>query len=375
MYAEYVQHPWAEVDDPNDLLSAEFEFNPTTRRATLERAWGGYWNMPHLDFAFIRNTYFPTPAITAELRDHLGVLMADYGSSQASLNRKLSYLVGCDESNIFLLNGASQAYPVLQRVFKDSKALIPYPTFGEYPRIFPGATTYPDTGRRDHADQSLFLEHDLVVIVNPNNPTGTVTPTAEVVALATARPDCVFIVDESFIDFSDQPSILPEIEQHGLNNVVLVKSLSKCLGVPGLRLGFVYTRQPDVMAALWSEIPIWNVNSVAENFLEIILKHRTALDDSFLSVCADRATFASHLGAVPMVEHVFPSGGNFLMVRLRMGQLATNDLVDRLMSEHRVHVKDLSDKFDDGKGYLRLAVRRPEDNDHLCGLLTDLVRQ
>ncbi len=79
VYAEHVQHPWAEVDDPNDLVSAEFTFDPASRRSTLEHSWGGYWNMPHLDFAFIRNTYFPTPAITAELRENLGVLMSNYG--------------------------------------------------------------------------------------------------------------------------------------------------------------------------------------------------------------------------------------------------------------------------------------------------------
>src|SRR5579862_8449120 len=122
-------------------MSAEFDFNPSSRRSMVENAWGGYWNMPHLDFAFIRNTYFPTPAITAELRENLGALMWDYGSSQTILNRKLSYFEGCDESNIFLLNGASQVYPILRRVFEGSRALIPNPTFGEYPRIFPDATT------------------------------------------------------------------------------------------------------------------------------------------------------------------------------------------------------------------------------------------
>ena len=127
VYAEHVQHPWAEVDDPNDLMSAEYVFNPASRRSTLERSWGGYWSMPHLDFAFIRNIYFPTPAVTAELRENLSVLMANYGSSQAILNRKLSYFQGCDESNIFLLNGASQAFPILQSLFEGSRGTAAEP--------------------------------------------------------------------------------------------------------------------------------------------------------------------------------------------------------------------------------------------------------
>jgi len=371
VYAEHVHHPWAEVDDPNDLMSAEFEFNPSTRRSTLEHAWGGYWNMPHLDFAFIRNTYFPTPAITAELRANLGALLYNYGSSQAILNRKLSYFESCDESNIFLLNGASQAFPILRGVLAGARALIPTPTFGEYPRIFPDAMTYADTGSIDFAAlRAATLDAEVIVIVNPNNPTGTVVRSDDVIELAAAHPDRVFIVDESFIDFSDEPTILPEVEKRGMDNVIILKSMSKCLGVPGLRLGYVYTSHPEVQKRLWSETPIWNVNSIAENFLEVILKHRTALEDSFRRIRSDRAAFAARLEEVPVVERVYASGGDFLLVRLRTGPAETERLADRLMEEHFVHVKDASDKFDDGHGYLRLAVRHPEDNNQLCDLLT-----
>ncbi len=375
VYAERVQYPWAEVDDPNDLMSAEFEFNPRSRRTTLETSWGGYWNLPHLDFAFIRNTYFPTPAVIAELRGHLGEVISEYGSSQTVLNRKASYFEHCDEENIFLLNGASQCYPILRRVFTDRRAVVPAPTFGEYARVFPDAATYSDTGTVDYEQlRAATSDAEVVVIVNPNNPTGTVIPSDEVIELAANNPHRVFLVDESFIDFSDQPSILPVVEQRAMDNVVIVKSLSKCLGVPGLRLGFVYTSHPGVQEALWSETSIWNVNSLAENFLEIILKHRGPLEASFLRVCADRAAFVTRLEELPVVDRVFPSGGNFLLVRLRVGRPQVQGLADRLVEDYLVHVKDVSDKFDDDRGYLRLAVRCPEDNERLCELLTKAMR-
>jgi histidinol-phosphate/aromatic aminotransferase/cobyric acid decarboxylase-like protein len=256
-------------------------------------------------------------------------------------------------------------------VLDGARALIPRPTFGEYPRIFPDATTYADTGSIDFAGlRAATLDADVIVIVNPNNPTGTVVRSDDVIDLAVTHPDRVFIVDESFIDFSDEPTILPAVEERGLDNVVILKSMSKCLGVPGLRLGYVYTSHPEVQRRLWSETPIWNVNSLAENFLEVILKHRTSLDESFRRIRSDRAAFAAGLEEVPMVERVYPSGGDFLLVRLRTGPAQTESLADRLMEEHFVHVKDASDKFDDGHGYLRLAVRNPEDNDQLCALLT-----
>jgi hypothetical protein len=100
VHAEFVKHPWAEVDDPNDLTVAAFEFEPSARRAMVEDSWGGYWNMPHLDFAQIRNACFPTPAVLAELRNNLPALLTHYGSSQTVLNRKLSYFERCREDNI-----------------------------------------------------------------------------------------------------------------------------------------------------------------------------------------------------------------------------------------------------------------------------------
>jgi histidinol-phosphate/aromatic aminotransferase/cobyric acid decarboxylase-like protein/choline kinase len=370
VHAVMVEHPWAEVDDPNDLLSAEFTFNPPARLDLAERAWGGYWALPHLDFAFIRNMYFPTPAVVAELRNNLEALLVNYGSAQATLNRKLAYVERCDERHVVVLNGASQAFPTLRRLFAGRTVLRPEPTFGEYEHAFPGAQTYRDHGGIDW-DEVLerSLHSEVLVIVNPNNPTGTVVPTADICALAAARPNLTIIVDESFLDFSDQRSIVGPVESAGLANVVTLKSLSKVLGVPGLRLGYLHTLAEEVRAALDDDVPIWNVNSVAEHFLEVILKHRAPLLESFTRTKADRETFARALEQVLVVDRVFPSGANFLLVRLHLDAGTTHSLLERLMSQHLVHVKDVSPKFDDGRGYLRLAVRTPADNELVCRLL------
>ena len=319
VYAERVEHPWAEVDDPNDLMSAEFEFNPRSRQETLERSWGGYWNMPHVDYAFIRNMHFPSPAVMAEMRANLSALIHNYGSAQSILNRKLSYFEECDESNVFFLNGASQAFPVLRNVFQGRRALIPQPTFGEYPRIFPEASTYEDSVGIDFDNLvEKTAEVEVIVVVNPNNPTGTVLRSAAIVELIADNPDRAFIIDESFIDFCDEPSIVPIVESRQLSNVIILKSMSKCLGVPGLRIGYAYTLHPEVRSRLWADTPIWNVNSLAENYLEILLKHRVSLQESFRRTCSDRQEFAAQLEAVPIVEKVFPSGGDFLLVKMRI---------------------------------------------------------
>jgi histidinol-phosphate/aromatic aminotransferase/cobyric acid decarboxylase-like protein len=112
---------------------------------------------------------------------------------------------------------------------------------------------------------------------------------------------------------------------------------------------------------------------VAENFLELILKHRQAVDQSFALTKADRCAFELALEPCSIVDRVYPSGANFLLVRLTLDLAAADALVTRLMNVELVHLKDVSGKVGDGRAYLRVAVRTPDENMRLCHLLEAAV--
>ena len=370
VYAGIVNSPWAEVDDPNDLAVAQFVFN-RDRLQILENGFGGFWNYDLLDFCFIRNMYFPHSSIISEMKNNLANLIHNYGSRQAVLNTKMSWFLLCNPERVVALNGASQIYPVLRELYQGKKVLLPTPTFNEYNRIFPGATTYRDeVGIDAGALREQMADHDCIVFVNPNNPTGSVLPTQWLYDTAAAEPSKVFIVDESFIEFSGQPSIITLLEERPLANVIVLKSLSKSLGVPGIRLGYTYCCDPDFIAEVMARTPIWNMNSLAEFTLEIILKHRLTLKKSIALTIRDREQFAVDLARVGMVAQVFASGANFLLLRLRPG-ISARAVVEQMLSEHSVYLKDISDKFSDGE-YLRLAVRLPHENRMAADLLASL---
>jgi histidinol-phosphate/aromatic aminotransferase/cobyric acid decarboxylase-like protein/choline kinase len=370
---------WAELDDPNDLRQAEFYFAPSTRRAHLDSSWGGYWTTPVLDFAFIRNMYFPTPAMHSELRASLQSVLTNYGSAQNLLNAKMAYFLLCDPQKLRTLNGASQLFPILRRRFSNTEVLLPAPTFGEYTRAFPMARSYTDNVGPDTYGVNIrqlsrqVSSGGLVVFVNPNNPTGSVIPTEAIADFAIRHTTTTVLVDESFLDFSDQPSIMSLIDDAGLDNVVVVKSLSKALGVPGIRLGFIYSRDRSFLAQLDDELPIWNINSVAENFLEILLKHRTDLAASLHQTVRDRDLFTKSLLATPAVVEVLPSAANFLLARMSFDRASSDQLVEQLVARDLIYVKDVSAKFSTADCFWRLAVRLPAENHRLCDQLTSLV--
>ena len=351
---------WAEVDDPNDLALASFRFADNSQ-AQLDGVHGGLWNYPLTDFCFLRNMHFPTPAMVSELKANLENTLMNYGSSQAVLNQKAAWFLECRAERLTVLNGLSQVYPWLARRFESRRALIPDPTFGEYPRWFPAANTYPALDDID-VDRIAAAGEDLIVLVNPNNPSGAVIDPRWILEQARARPQTTYLVDESFIDFSGHPSLLPALEQDPLDNVVLLKSLSKCLGVPGLRLGFVYCSDPQLVRFLAEQLPIWNLNAMAEHFLEILLKHKPALEQSYQRSRSDREAFASTLSALQGVDRIVPSAANFLLLRARAELDSESEILRQLLNCHAIHVRGLGRRVGDGRAWFRIAVRSSVEN-------------
>lgn len=357
---------WAELDDPNDLEEARYIFDSVSRYQTFQRSQGSYWHYNVLDFCFLRNMYFPTGGVISDLRNALPALMQNYGGSQNLLNRKLSYHLLCREENVTALNGASQVYPLLERFFADKRVLIPSPTFGEYRRAFPVADSYFDeVGINCNEIVEKSRPYDGVVFVNPNNPTGTTLPTEWIYEFAATSPGKFILVDESFIDFSNQLSLVSLLEQNPLSNVIVLKSLSKTLGVPGIRLGYTYSSNQDFNVFLRSNVPIWNLNSIAEHFLEVILKHREVIVKSFQQTAQDRVQFADILSALSVVEQVFPSGSNFLLTKMRLNRRLAKAWVETLLIQQSIYIKDVSDRFRGDDVFLRLAVRLPTENARL----------
>jgi histidinol-phosphate/aromatic aminotransferase/cobyric acid decarboxylase-like protein/choline kinase len=359
---------WTEIDDPLDLSVAEFEFNPARRREILEQSHGGYWKYGITDFAYIRNAHFPTPDILSDLKNHLPELLGQYGSAQRLLDERLAYLLDCQAEQVVVLNGLSQAFPWLSRHCGE-RVLIPAPTFGEYPRAFPQADTYADApGLDSEALETRLGRYDTVVLVNPNNPTGTVLPVAQIQGWLREYPKTRFLVDESFVDFCGEPSLL---DINAPPNLVLLKSLSKPLGVPGLRLGWLFSTDTTLVAGLRASLPVWNLNSLAEYFLESLFKHRRELAESFERTRADRAALAENLRTLDGVLNIYPSGANFLLVRLCPQRFPAEPTVRALLNGPRLFVKEISSRFPGGDTWLRLGLRLPDENRRLIEALRE----
>lgn len=363
---------WVEIDDARDLDRARYVFEPATRRAMLDSRHGGLWTYPLVDFAYPRNQHFPTATVANQLTARLGDIIGHYGSAQDILDAKMARLCGLSARNTVALNGLSQVYPWLRDRFRDQAALVPAPTFGEYARAFPGAAVYdPDAPLSAIAARAAAVS--IVVFVNPNNPTGSWKAGSELLRFARAHADKTILVDESFADFADGPTLAAEAEHAAPHNLVILKSLGKALGVAGLRLGYLWSKDDAITAALRTSLPIWNLNALAEAFLDIAPVHHDAIVDAFARTRHERAELASALARSPMIREVLPSAANFITVRLAVDEQGLPALLDRLLIDHGFYLKDLSGRMGRAGAWVRIAVRTAAENAALVAALDALA--
>jgi hypothetical protein len=200
----------------------------------------------------------------------------------------------------------------------------------------------------------------VAVICNPNNPDGGYLRKQQVVQFMDAMADLdLVIVDESFLEFADaeaEPSVVQEAMLRP--NVVVLRSLGKNFGLHGIRFGYLVAN-PALAGKVRGMLPKWNLNSFAEHVVFMLKEHGPEYARSLQQVRRDRLEMASHLSALPGLT-VYPSQGNFLFVRLPVGAEGTV-VRDRMLTEHRILVRECGNKIGSSSRFLRLVVRPQVD--------------
>jgi hypothetical protein len=200
----------------------------------------------------------------------------------------------------------------------------------------------------------------VAVICNPNNPDGGFIHKQALVQFMDAMADLdLIIIDESFLEFADaevEPSVVQEAMLRP--NVVVLRSLGKNFGLHGIRFGYLVAN-PALAGRIRSMLPKWNLNAFAEHVVFILKEHGAEYAQSLQQVRRDRLDMASHLSALPGLT-VYPSQGNFLFVRLPVGAEGTV-VRDRMLTEHRILVRECGNKIGSSSRFLRLVVRPQTD--------------
>jgi histidinol-phosphate/aromatic aminotransferase/cobyric acid decarboxylase-like protein/choline kinase len=376
---------WYEIDDVQDLDIAEtlFEKNPGKQYEAICSRDGGYWRYPNmLDFCYLGNPYFPPRKMLDEMGASFDALVREYPSGLHISNMLAANYYGLHEDSVVVGNGATQLVKALLERFPGIGMVSP--SFQEYQGCFCSEQVcafYPNNEDFSYTVDDLmafFGDKDLsaILLANPDNLTGSFVSPADLARLLawSRKKDVLLIVDESFSDFAEAKGGVSLLDQEILRtyeNLVVIKSISKSYGVPGVRLGILATTNRQVLDCMQSALSVWNINSIGEFFLQILGKYKDAYDAALTAVTQSRKTLLENLDAVGFLRPI-PSQSNFVMCEVT-GGYSSRDVSVELLEKHRILVQDLSRKAGmEPRQFIRLTVRDDRDNRRLVEALHEI---
>ena len=371
---------WYEINDIQDLDIAESIFTPDENKKVrlLQGRYGGYWRYPRLlDFCYLVNPYFPPEKMKDELRASFDTLLTEYPSGMYVNSLLAAKNFGVHHDNIIVGNGAAELIKSLMGHLNGNVGFI-RPTFDEYPNRYDRSNSIdfiPDNEDYSYTADDImhfFSDKDMqcLVIINPDNPSGNYIPKTDLLRLInwSKRIGIKLIIDESFVDFAEEEesSIIEQGILSSNPHLYVMKSISKSYGVPGLRLGVLASGDTNTIEKMKKDVSIWNINSFAEFYMQISEKYKNDYLEALVQLRTERESFQNELAKIRGVR-VIPSQANYVMVELKKG-INPKELLKILLVKYNLLIKELTTKTN-GREYLRLAIRRAEDNDVLVNAM------
>lgn len=283
---------------------------------------------------------------------------------QRRLKKRLSELKGVPAENIFIGNGSDEAIDLLFRVFCEPRvdnAVAIAPSYGMY-KV---AAAINDIEMREvQLGEDFALPVDellrradartkLLFLCSPNNPTGNSFPRGDMLRLADGFGGMV-VVDEAYIDFSDDDGLRNEI--FARPNLVVLQTLSKARAMAGLRVGLALADSRVVELMSMVKYP-YNINVAAMRIVERLLDD--PVDAKVAALKAQRDIVAAALARFRFVGRVYPSDANFLLVRVDDADAVYDHLIgDGIIVRNRNRVKGC-------EGCLRITIGLEEENEKL----------
>ena len=377
---------WYEIDDIQDLDIAETIFaedDEMLRRFNYR--YGGHWRFPKmLDYCYLVNPYFPTKRMKDELRYNFDTLLTEYPSGMLVNSLLAGKYFGIRQDYVVVGNGAAELIKSLMELSEGRTGVI-YPTFEEYPhrlRKDDIVAYQPDNCDLKYTEDDLisyFTGKDIerLLLINPDNPSGNFIGMEGLQKLIdwSREQHITLIVDESFVDFSDdfENNTLLRNEMLEANPyLVVMKSISKSYGVPGLRLGILASSNVELISRIKKDVAIWNINSFAEFYMQIFGKYERDYKKACYKFISERRRFEALLREIPYLK-VLPTQANFFCIELT-SKYTSAELTKLLLARYNIMVKDCDSKNGlKGRNFIRISVRSTEDNNQLIQALRELA--
>ena len=325
-----------------------------------------------LDFSVNLNPYMPLEAGDA-LRSAFSSVYSYPDNYYSRFRESAARFTGVRPENIIPGNGSTEIIRLIAEcaIDKGDIAAIPCPTFGEYEqqcRLFGAAIRYIRFSDIVNKNYWHLDGCRIVFICNPNNPDGRLIQRkdVEVIVSHCREKDVIAVVDEAFVDLADPAqSVARLVEEY--DNLLVMRSLTKCFAIPGLRLGFGISDKASAEVLNNARLT-WNLDSIAaETGIYYMDNADSHLEVSRAFVKREREWLAKAIGSIKGIKPL-PASANYFLIDVAGTGMMSGEFAGRMLGEGVV-VRDCSSFSMLGDTYIRLAVRAREENERLVAAL------
>ena len=260
---------------------------------------------------------------------------------QKNLKKRISEIKSIPLKNIMLGNGSDEVLDLIFRAFcepKHDNVIVTPPTYGMY-KVLAGMNnvdlrpSYLDSNFniriKDILDQ-IDVNTKLIIFCSPNNPSGNTMPEEQVKELL-IRSNCLVVIDEAYIDFSEDSSYLNKLDMYP--NLIVCQTLSKAWGMAGIRLGICYASEA-IISVLNKIKPPYNVNVLTQQKALTSLENIDNFKSHLEEILKEKKKLRAALEQINFVKIIYPSDANFWLIKVddankRYGQLLQKGIVVR----------------------------------------------
>lgn len=342
---------------------------------------GGYFGQDKnnvIDFSVNINPLGVPKKLIEKLKLSLENLQSYPEIDGESAKNQLSEKLNISSDSIILGNGATELIYLFSKTFKPKKVMIIEPTFTEYERAFKinGSNIYHFKTLENQSfkinikvmlDKIDKVKPDLLVMCNPNNPTGVFTEFKNMIPVfeKLKKMNSYIFIDESFIDFTEKKSYISFIDKYP---VFILRSMTKIYSIPGLRLGYALANK-SMIGKLNKYKEPWTINSLALESIGVLIDDDDYIEKTNRWYSEEKLFLKKQLDKIDNIK-VYESEGNFFLCKLK--NINSKDMKKQLLFKN-IYIRTCEDFHGLGDEYIRLAVRTREENTLLTKYIDEIL--
>lgn len=297
------------------------------------------------------------------------------------LKNSISAYCNCKKENIILGSGATELISSFIKTISPKKALLLSPAYSEYESelnkigcITKNFITTKENNFKVNLDEFINTinsdSFDLVIICNPNNPTGFAFTNADIKNILNSTKTYIMI-DETYIEFTKQSVFSSTNLTDKFPKLFVIRGTSKFFATPGIRLGYGLISDKSIQTAISKNLDLWNINIFATLMGEVMFKDKIYIDSTYEKITKERDYLINELKSLSSVK-VFDTFGNFILCEILNQDFTARLLYEKLI-KHKIIIRDCSSFDGLSEYFFRVCILTHQENILLINALKEIL--